>query len=70
MAARRFPIHHMVSQWGKSLPALIERKPNMITIGLMMCPLAAIGYSMIYLVCGGGLGGAFLIFLFAKMLGR
>jgi hypothetical protein len=31
---------------------------------------AAAGYSLIYLLCGGGLGGAILIFLVAKMLGK
>ena len=30
----------------------------------------AIGFSIIYLLLGGGLGGAFLIFIIAKMLGR
>jgi hypothetical protein len=30
----------------------------------------AIGYSLIYLLFGGGLGGAVLIFIIAKMLGR
>ena len=33
-------------------------------------PLAAIGYSILYLVFGGGLGGALLIFIVAKMLGK
>jgi hypothetical protein len=33
-------------------------------------PLAAIGYSLVYLLFGGGLGGAILIFIVAKMLGR
>ena len=32
--------------------------------------LAAIGYSLIYLLLGGGLGGAVLIFVIAKMLGK
>ncbi len=32
--------------------------------------IAAIGYSLIYLLFGGGLGGAVLIFIIAKMLGR
>jgi hypothetical protein len=32
--------------------------------------MAAIGYSFIYLLLGGGLGGAILIFIVAKMLGR
>ncbi len=33
-------------------------------------PVAAIGYSLVYLLAGGGLGGAILIFLGAKLLGR
>jgi hypothetical protein len=32
-------------------------------------PFAAIGYSVLYLLFGGGLGGAILIFIVAKMLG-
>ncbi len=32
--------------------------------------VAAAGYSLIYLLLGGGLGGALLIFIVAKMLGR
>ena len=31
---------------------------------------AAAGYSLIYLLFGGGLGGAILIFIIAKMLGK
>ena len=30
-------------------------------------PLAAIGYAMIYMLFGGGLGGAILIFIVAKL---
>lgn len=38
---------------------------------LLMAPvLAAAGYSLIYLLFGGGLGGAVLIFIIAKMLGK
>jgi hypothetical protein len=33
-------------------------------------PVAAAGYSLIYLLLGGGLGGAALIFVVAKMLGK
>jgi hypothetical protein len=36
----------------------------------MIMPLAAIGYSLVYLLAGGGLGGAVLIFIAAKLLGR
>jgi hypothetical protein len=32
--------------------------------------LAAVGYSLLYLLLGGGFGGAILIFIVAKMLGR
>lgn len=31
---------------------------------------AAAGYSLLYLLFGGGFGGAVLIFIVAKMLGR
>jgi len=40
-------------------------------IALVMAPMfAAAGYSLIYLLLGGGLGGAVLIFIVAKMLGK
>jgi hypothetical protein len=40
-------------------------------LALMITPiLGAIGYSILYLLLGGGLGGALLIFVLAKMLGK
>ena len=33
-------------------------------------PLAAIGYSLVYLLAGGGFFGAIVIFFIAKMLGK
>jgi hypothetical protein len=37
----------------------------------MMTPMiGAIGYSLIYLLFGGGIGGAVLIFIIAKMFGK
>jgi hypothetical protein len=33
-------------------------------------PIAAIGYSLLYLIFGGGLGGAVLIFIIAKIFGK
>ncbi|WP_269799043.1 hypothetical protein [Geminisphaera colitermitum] len=33
-------------------------------------PIAAIGYSLVYILLGGGLLGAALIFVIAKVLGR
>ena len=38
---------------------------------IAMAPMfAAVGYSLLYLLLGGGLGGAVLIFIVAKMLGK
>lgn len=38
---------------------------------LMVIPMvAAAGYAFLYLLLGGGLGGAILIFIIAKMLGK
>ena len=37
---------------------------------MTMHPLAAVGYSILYLLLGGGFGGAVLIFIVAKMLGK
>jgi hypothetical protein len=39
-------------------------------LALLLPPVAAIGYSLIYLLCGGGLFGAVVIFLVAKMFGK
>jgi hypothetical protein len=35
-----------------------------------MFVVGAIGYSALYVVLGGGLGGAVLIFIVAKMFGK
>jgi hypothetical protein len=40
-------------------------------IALTLVPMvAAAGYSLVYLLAGGGLGGALLIFIVAKMMGK
>jgi hypothetical protein len=39
-------------------------------IALMTPMFAAAGYSMLYLLFGGGIGGAILIFFIAKMFGK
>jgi hypothetical protein len=31
-------------------------------------PIAAVGYSLLYLILGGGFGGALVIFIVAKLL--
>ena len=33
-------------------------------------PVAAAGYSLLYLLLGGGFGGAIIIFIIAKMFGK
>lgn len=37
---------------------------------LALLPIAAAGYSLLYLLFGGGLIGAVVIFVIAKLLGR
>ncbi len=37
---------------------------------LFLPPVAAIGYSILYMIFGGGLIGAAVIFVIAKALGR
>jgi hypothetical protein len=40
---------------------------SLIEVGM---PVAAAGYSLIYLLFGGGIVGAIVIFIVAKMLGK
>ncbi len=43
----------------------------MLLSTIVFAPMfAAAGYSLLYLLFGGGLGGAILIFIVAKMLGK
>jgi hypothetical protein len=42
----------------------------METLALTALPMAAAGYSLVYLLAGGGVFGAVVIFVIAKMLGR
>jgi len=42
----------------------------MIDLALFLPPLAAAGYSLLYLIFGGGIGGAIIIFIIAKILGK
>jgi hypothetical protein len=37
---------------------------------MLILPIAAAGYSLVYLLAGGGLFGAFVIFVIAKMFGK
>lgn len=42
----------------------------MYELAMILHPLAAIGFSLLYLLFGGGLFGAVVIFFIAKALGR
>ena len=48
----------------------LYKESHMEIVAEMALPIAAAGYSLVYLLAGGGLGGAILIFIIAKMLGR
>jgi hypothetical protein len=43
---------------------------SMIALMIIHPVIAAAGYSILYLLFGGGLGGAILIFIVAKMFGK
>jgi hypothetical protein len=48
----------------------LQSKIPFIMLATLMLPFAAIGWSLLYLLLGGGLFGAILIFLAAKVLRR
>jgi hypothetical protein len=49
----------------------LHRLDKSMILALAITPMfAAAGWAFLYLLCGGGLGGAFLIFIVLKMFGR
>ena len=42
----------------------------MLTLAATAIPAAAAGWALLYLLFGGGIGGAILIFIVLKMLGK
>jgi hypothetical protein len=42
----------------------------MITLVALIPPVAAVGFSIIYLLLGGGVFGAVIIFIVAKIFGK
>ena len=42
----------------------------MICLAVIALPVAAAGYSLLYLLLGGGLFGAVVIFIAAKLFGK
>ncbi len=63
---------HLRKRSKRSPPFHQNSDPSLPIMIALIFPsmLAAAGYSLIYLLLGGGLGGAFLIFILAKMLGK
>ena len=55
--------------WGTSF-ATVQFMESIMAIFATSLVLGAAGYSLLYLLFGGGLGGAVLIFIVAKMLGK
>lgn len=43
---------------------------TLMPLATVAMPLAAIGYSLIYMLLGGGIFGAIVIFVVAKMFGK
>jgi hypothetical protein len=41
-----------------------------MSLELIMLPVAAVGYSILYMIFGGGIIGAIVIFIIAKMFRR
>jgi hypothetical protein len=52
------------------VPAIFITNMTLLPILAIVPMFAAAGYSLVYLLAGGGLGGAILIFIIAKLLGK
>jgi len=59
----------LVSRFGGANNTIRSRTMSVLALATPIL-MAAAGYSLLYLLLGGGLGGAILIFIVAKMLGR
>ena len=55
---------------GARVSITVQSRESIMAIFATSLVLAAAGYSLLYLLFGGGLGGAILIFIVAKMLGK
>jgi hypothetical protein len=61
---------HDSKTWGFT-PFELKTRRRHVEVLLHTTPVfAAIGYSIVYMLAGGGVFGAFVIFVVAKMLGR
>jgi hypothetical protein len=69
--ARRLHLDRDIGARKLRLKTTFEEGDHTVETLLQVTPaFAAIGYSLVYLLAGGGVFGAFVIFVVAKMLGR
>ena len=60
----------MGSGWATILVTANPQPKNIMELALLVLPpVAAIGFSILYLIFGGGLFGAVVIYIIAKLLG-
>jgi hypothetical protein len=57
-------------RWSYRKPTALRSRTMSVLALSTPIVVAAAGYSLLYLLLGGGLGGAILIFIVAKMLGK
>ena len=58
------------TEYTQNAAVTFEPVNPMIELAILSTPIAAIGYSLIYLLFGGGIFGAFVIFFIAKIFGK
>ena len=54
----------------RMMSSLYEKESRMLVLATPPLVFGAIGYSILYLLCGGGLMGAIVIFMIAKAMRR
>jgi hypothetical protein len=48
----------------------IHKENAMLELATITMPVAAAGWAFLYYLCGGGIGGALLIFIGLKAIGK
>lgn len=69
-ASSRAPPPWYFERFPLSLLRTSHLNPQLTPTMLSLVMFAAAGYSLIYLLLGGGFGGAVIIFIVAKLLGK
>ncbi len=60
----------VLKNFPQEFPFKFQTTSPVYDLALVVLPIAAAGYSMLYLLFGGGLGGAVVIYVGAKLLGK